>query len=64
VLLNWLSGFGAIELAGVDLLYLGSPDSLNDTEGHSFSRPVSSQTSYTSSLLLLLILLPPASSTF
>jgi trimethylamine:corrinoid methyltransferase-like protein len=39
-------GFGAIEFAGVDLLYLGSPNSLSDAEGHYFSSPVSNLTSH------------------
>jgi hypothetical protein len=34
------AGSGAIEMAGINLLYFGPPNSLSDKEGHSFSRPL------------------------
>jgi len=40
------TGFGAIEMDRINLLYLGSPNSLSDAEEHSFSRPKSNLTSH------------------
>jgi hypothetical protein len=33
------AGSGAIEMAGINLLCFGPPNSLSDRGGHSFSRP-------------------------